>query len=228
MLVTIDQVLSTNELRTLKALLASSCWESGVTTAGSQAAQVKCNEQVASSELHLPALRRLVLEALNRSPMFFTAALPLKVLPPFFNRYGAQANHYGFHTDSALRLVPDLPSTYVRSDISATLFLSDPQDYEGGVLTIEDTFGNHGIKLNAGSLVIYPSSSIHAVTPVTSGERMACFMFIQSMVPDPAKRRLLYDMDLALLHLRQDLGEVPAVVQLTGTYHNLLRRWALI
>lgn len=226
MLVTIDNLLTTDELAVARKLLADSHWDSGLETAGSQAAQVKNNEQLAESAEHLPTLRRLALQALNRNPVFFTAALPLKVLPPFFNRYAGESNTYGFHTDNAMRMTPDQSGSYVRSDISATLFLSDSDDYEGGVLTIEDTFGTHGIKLKAGSLVIYPSSSTHAVSPVTRGERVACFMFIQSMVRDPGQRRLLYDMDMALLRLREEVGETDAVIRLTATYHNLLRRWA--
>ena len=226
MLVTIDNVLTQDELAAVDDLLARSPWASGQITAGSQAAQVKNNQQLPETAEYLPALRQLVLNALNREPMFFAAALPLKILPPSFNRYAGATNTYGLHTDSAMRLVPDQPGTYVRADISATLFLSDPDEYEGGVLTIEDTFGTHGVKFKAGSLVVYPSSSIHAVTPVTRGERVSCFMFIQSMVRDPGQRRLLYDMDMALLKLRHEVGETAPVVQLTGTYHNLLRRWA--
>ncbi len=226
MLVTIDSVLSQDEVAAARDLLARSQWASGQITAGAQAAQVKQNQQLPENAEHLPALRHLVLDALNRAPVFFAAALPLAILPPFFNRYAGAANTYGFHTDNAMRLVPGQPGTYVRADISATLFLSEPEDYDGGVLTITDTFGNHGVKLKAGSLVLYPSSSVHAVTPVTRGERIACFMFIQSMVRDPGQRRLLYDMDMALLKLRQEVGETEPVVQLTGTYHNLLRRWA--
>lgn len=224
MLTIIDDVLAPEELATARALLAESAWGSGQMTAGPQAALAKNNRQLPEDAPHLPALRRLVLGALNRNALFFTAALPLKILPPFFNRYGGAANHYGFHTDNAMRMQPD--GSYVRADVSATLFISDPEDYEGGVLTIEDTFGSHGIKLKAGSMVVYPSSSIHEVSAVTQGERTACFMFMQSMVRDPSQRRLLYDMDMALLQLRQSVGETDAVVRLTGTYHNLLRQWA--
>jgi PKHD-type hydroxylase len=224
MLITIDDVLTPGELAQARDLLDRSQWASGLITAGPQAAQAKNNRQLAEDAEHLPALRRLVLGALNRSALFFTAALPLKILPPFFNRYGGEANHYGWHTDNAMRAAPD--SGYVRADVSATLFLSEPDEYEGGVLTVEDTFGEHGVKLKAGSLVVYPSSSIHQVSPVTRGERSACFMFIQSMVRDPGQRRLLFDMDMALLDLREQLGESDPVVRLTGTYHNLLRRWA--
>lgn len=224
MLVTIDDVLTPEELTNARALLDRSQWSSGLITAGTQAAQAKNNQQLAEDAEHLPVLRRLVLAALQRNPLFFTAALPLKILPPFFNRYGGEANHYGWHTDNAMRAAPD--GSYVRADVSATLFLSDPEEYEGGLLTIEDTFGNHGIKLKAGSMVLYPSSSIHQVSPVTRGQRSACFMFIESMVRDPGQRRLLFDMDMALLDLRAQLGEVDPVVRLTGAYHNLLRRWA--
>ena len=226
MLLTIENVLTPEELALARDLLSRSQWSSGLITAGSQAAQAKNNQQLPENAEHLPALRNLVLNALNRSPLFFAAALPLKILPPFFNRYSGATNTYGYHTDNAMRLVPNHPGTYVRADVSATLFLSEPEDYEGGELTIADTFGTHGVKLKAGSLVVYPSSSIHAVTPVTRGERVSCFLFLQSMVRDPGQRRLLYDMDMALLQLRQSVGETEPVVQLTGTYHNLLRRWA--
>ena len=225
MLITIDNVLTPEELSTARALLARSNWSSGQLTAGLQAARAKNNEQLAENAEHLPALRRLVLQALNRNATFFTAALPLKILPPFFNRYSGDSNYYGFHTDNAMRQMPD-GSGYVRADVSATLFFSEPDDYEGGLLTIEDTFGKHGLKLKAGSMVVYPSTSIHEVAPVTRGERVACFMFMQSMVRDPGQRRMLYDMDMALLDLREAHGEIDPVVRLTGCYHNLLRRWA--
>ncbi len=233
MLITLEQILSPQALAQARDLLAAANWESGLSTAGSQAAQAKRNAQVAEAAPQLPALRELVMQALNQSPMFFTAALPLKVLPPFFNRYEGQANTYGFHADCAMRRWPghEAPSSpyaasYVRADVSATLFLSEPDEYEGGELRIEDTFGTHDVKLPAGSLVLYPSSSIHAVMPVTRGCRLASFMFIQSMVRDAGQRRLLYDMDMALLQLREQVGESEAVVRLTGTYHNLLRQWA--
>lgn len=226
MLITIENVLSRQELATARALLAQSDWSSGQITAGAQAAQVKNNQQLAESVPQLPQLRQLVLAALNRDPIFFSAALPLKILPPFFNRYSAQTNSYGFHTDCAMRQAPGQAGSYLRADVSATLFLSEPDEYEGGELTIHDTFGQHGVKLAAGSLVLYPASSLHAVKAVQSGTRIACFMFLQSMVRDAGQRRLLYDMDMALLQLRQTVGETEPVVQLTGTYHNLLRAWA--
>lgn len=225
MLITIEEVLTDEELAEVRRLLQASTWASGRITAGTQAAQVKNNQQLPEDAPHLSELRRIVLAALQRNALFFTAALPARILPPFFNRYGGEANHYGFHVDNAMRMPPD-GSGYVRADVSATLFLADPEAYEGGELEIQDTFGRHSVKLKAGSLVVYPSSSVHQVTPVTRGERVACFMFLQSMVRDPGQRRLLYDMDMALLQLRQTVGETEAVVRLTGTYHNLLRSWA--
>lgn len=225
MLLTIDDVLTPEELVAASDMLAESAWVSGLVTAGTQAALVKNNQQLPEDASHLPTLRRLVLGALNRNALFFTAVLPKKIMPPFFNRYRGETNRYGFHVDNAMRRLPD-SGGYVRSDISATLFLSDPDQYDGGELVINDTFGQHGVKLSAGSMVVYPSSSVHQVTPVTRGERVACFMFIQSMVRDPSQRRLLYEMDMALLQLRQHIGETDAVVSLTGTYHNLLRQWA--
>jgi PKHD-type hydroxylase len=225
MLLQIPNVLSETELAYAKKLLAEASWVDGKITAGTQAAVVKNNQQLSEQAPQMHALRKLVLQALNRNALFFTAALPLKILPPFFNRYSGDANFYGYHVDNAMRMMPD-GSGYVRADVSATLFLSEPDEYEGGELMIDDTFGQHGLKLPAGSLVVYPSSSVHQVTPVLAGSRVACFMFIQSMVRDATKRRLLYDMDLSLIQLRDTLGETEAVVKLTGVYHNLLRSWA--
>ncbi|WP_018228976.1 Fe2+-dependent dioxygenase [Methyloversatilis universalis] len=224
MLITIDDLLARDEIATLRQLLDRTGWASGGLTAGTQAAVVKNNEQVPEGAPLLPELRQRVLAALNRQPLFFSAALPAKILPPFFNRYSGTSNRYGQHIDNAMRAMPD-GSGYVRADLSATLFLSEPDEYEGGELVIEDTFGRHSVKLPAGSLVLYPSSSVHEVTPVTRGARIACFMFIQSMVRDAEQRRLLFDLDMELLALRQQLGETASMVKLTGIYHNLLRRW---
>lgn len=223
MLVTIDNVLTADELATLRGWLAQAPWARSI-SAGTQAAQVKMNEQLPDGTAGLNEMRTLVMRALNRSQLLISAALPLKILPPNFNRYQGDSNHYGFHTDNAMRPLPD--GSYLRTDISATLFLSDPDSYEGGVLTVDDTFGRHGVKLPAGSLVLYPSSSIHEVSPVTAGERLGCYMFMQSMVRDPEQRRLLFEMDMALIRLRQKHGEEQELVTLTGMYHNLLRRWA--
>lgn len=225
MLLQIPNVLSGDELMYAKKLLAEASWVDGKVTAGTQAAIVKNNQQLPEQAPQVQVLRKLVLQALNRNALFFTAALPLKILPPFFNRYSDDTNYYGYHVDNAMRMMPD-GSGYVRADVSATLFLSEPDEYEGGELTIDDTFGQHGLKLPAGSMVVYPSSSVHQVSPVTAGARVACFMFIQSMVRDATKRRLLYDMDLSLMQLRDSVGETDAVVKLTGVYHNLLRGWS--
>lgn len=224
MLLTIDDLLPDDEVALLRALLARAEWSSGAATAGTQAVTVKNNQQIAEDAPLLPELRRIVLAALNRSPMFFTAVLPHRIVPPCFNRYADGADRYGAHIDNSMRALPD-GSGYVRADVSATLFLSDPADYDGGELVIEDTYGRHEVKLPAGSLVIYPSSSVHQVQPVTRGERIGCFMFIQSLVRDAEQRRLLFDLDMELLTLRQQLGETPSMVRLTGVYHNLLRRW---
>lgn len=225
MLQHVPDLLTVEELAEVRRLLASADWVDGKATAGTQAATVKNNQQLPESAPQIRALRQLVSVALNRNALFFTAALPSKILPPFFNRYHGETNHYGFHVDNAMRMMPD-GSGYVRADVSATLFLSEPDEYEGGELIVEDTFGRHAVKLKAGSLVVYPSSSVHQVSPVTQGARVACFMFIQSMVRDPGKRRLLYDMDVSLMQLRHNVGETEPVVHLTGVYHNLLRRWA--
>lgn len=224
MLIKIDDLLSHDEMIRARELLAHAAWRSGLATAGPQAAHVKNNQQLADDAPQILALRQLVLAALERNALFFSATLPLKILPPFFNRYAGRSNAYGFHVDNAVR--QNNGGHLVRADISATLFLNDPADYEGGELIVEDTFGKHAVKLAAGSLVIYPSSSIHAVSPVTRGERIACFMFIQSMVRNVGQRRILYDMDMALLRLRQDFGDIDAVIRLTAIYHNLLRQWA--
>ena len=221
----VPDLLTAEELAEARQLLASAQWVDGKVTAGTQAATVKNNQQLPEGAAEIHALRHLVLSALNRSALFFTSALPSRILPPFFNRYSGETNHYGAHVDNAMRMLPD-GGGYVRADVSATLFLSDPDEYEGGELVVEDTFGSHAVKLKAGSLVVYPSSSVHQVMAVTKGQRTACFMFIQSMVRDPGKRRLLYDMDMSLMQLRHSLGETEPVVHLTGVYHNLLRRWA--
>jgi PKHD-type hydroxylase len=224
MLSTLNDLLTADELGRLRALIARANWTSGRVTAGPQAAVVKNNEQLAEDAPLLPELRSIVLGALGRSPLFFSAALPNRIVPPCFNRYAGSSNLYGAHVDNAMRALPD-GSGYVRCDVSATLFLSDPSDYDGGELVVEDTYGRHEVKLPAGSLVLYPSSSVHQVRPVTRGERIGCFMFIQSLVRDAEQRRLLFDLDMELLTLRQQLGETPSMVRLTGVYHNLLRRW---
>jgi len=166
----------------------------------------------------------LVVRALNRSSLFFTAALPRKVFPPLFNRYAGATNSFGNHVDNAVRFTPD--GERVRTDVSATLFLAEPEHYDGGELVIEDTFGAQRVKLAAGDMVVYPSSSVHRVEPVTRGARLACFFWLESMVRGDEQRRLLYELDMALLKLRNEQGDNEHTVALTATYHNLLRMWA--
>ncbi|MGC4062020.1 MAG: Fe2+-dependent dioxygenase [Aquabacterium sp.] len=225
MLLTIDQVLTPAQVREARHLLAQAPWQDGRATAGSQAAQIKNNEQLAPGSDQLRALQTLVLQALEKSPLFFSAALPKRVLPPLFNRYGGAHNTYGNHIDQAVRYIAGTGQR-VRTDISCTLFLSDPSEYEGGELVVQDTYGDQRIKLAAGDIVLYPGTSVHRVEPVTAGQRLASFFWIESMVRSNDQRRLLYDMDMSLMGLRTKHGESEATVQLTGTYHNLLRMWA--
>ncbi|MEX2476354.1 Fe2+-dependent dioxygenase [Marinobacter sp.] len=224
MIVTIDNVLTSEELVAIRSQLQQAQWAQKI-SAGPQARLAKNNRQIPEDDPHLNDLRVMVMRALNRSQTLMTAALPLKVMPPNFNCYTGDTNAYGPHTDSTLRPLPD--GSYLRTDVSATLFLSEPGDYGGGELSIEDTYGHQTVKLPAGSLVLYPSGSIHQVTPVTHGERFACYMFMQSLVKDTECRRHLYEMDLSLIALRQQHGEADAdLVRLTGLYNNLLRRWS--
>lgn len=224
MLVTIDGILTAEELSRAQTLLGQATWVNGRVTAGAQAAQAKNNQQVAEGDACLPELRQIVMTGLARSPVFRSAAQPLRLVPPLFNRYASAANAYGPHVDSAVHIAPD--GSHVRSDISCTLFLSDPDSYAGGELVIDDVAGRRAVKLKAASIVVYPSGFVHEVMPVTSGERLACFMFIQSAVRSTEHRRLLFDMDMALTQLRNVHGDEPQVIALTGTYHNLLRLWS--
>ena len=223
MVVTIDNVLTADELRAIRQQLVGANWATGL-SAGAQAALVKKNQQLPENAPQLRELRLLVMRALNRSPQLISAALPNKIRPPNFNRYCGDTNTYGWHADNTLRNLPD--GSWLRTDVSATLFLSEPADYEGGELAIEDIYGEHRIKLAAGSLVIYPSGSIHEVKPVTRGERLACYFFLQSLVKDTEQRRHLYEMDRSLIALRARLGDGdPHLVRLTALYNNLLRAW---
>lgn len=225
MLLKIANLLSPEALRRARDLLAAAPWADGRATAGRQAAQVKNNEQLQPGSEQQRELQALVLQALEKHPLFFSATLPKRVLPPQFNRYGGASNAYGSHVDQAVRYLPG-GAQRVRTDISCTLFLSDPADYDGGELVIEHAFGEQRVKLAAGDLVVYPGSSVHRVEPVTRGERLASFFWVESMVRADEQRRLLYEMDMSLMALRGELGETPELVQLTGTYHNLLRMWA--
>ena len=223
MLITIDSVLTPAQLQEIQALLQNAEWLSGSLTAGSTAQQVKNNHQLSPNSEASHTIRHIVLEALNHNATFFSAALPLRVFPPRINRHGV-GEYYGAHYDNAILRHPQAGS--VRSDVSCTVFLNNPEDYEGGELHIQDTFGEQRVKLRAGSAVLYPSSSLHPVLPVTKGQRLGCFFWMQSMVRSDAQRRLLYELDCALTALRQQHGESAETTQLTGTYHNLLRMWA--
>ena len=225
MLLKIPQILDAAGAARARALLAAAPWSDGRSTAGRQAAQVKNNEQLSPGSEPHRELQALVLQALDRHPVFFSATLPKRVLPPQFNRYAGATNTYGNHVDQAVRYLPG-GLQRVRTDISCTLFLSDPADYDGGELVIDTTFGEQRVKLAAGDLVVYPGTSVHRVEPVTRGARLASFFWIESMVRGDEQRRLLYEMDMSLMALRTELGETPELVQLTGTYHNLLRMWA--
>jgi PKHD-type hydroxylase len=217
--------LTSAQVAEVRRIIDAAEWTDGNATSGLQAALAKRNRQLPEDG---PAAKRageIVLEALGRSALFMAAALPAKVWPPLFNRYGG-GEQFAVHVDNAVRLKRGGVDR-LRSDLSATLFLADPETYEGGELTVEDTYGAHSIKLGAGDLILYPASSLHHVTPVTSGERTASFFWIQSMIRDDAQRRVLFDLDVAVQRLSAELGQAHAsVVALTGTYHNLLRMWA--
>lgn len=225
MLLQVPGVLNAVQVQQCRQLLADAEWVDGSSTAGTQSAQVKNNRQLPEQSPVTQRLQHIVLEALLHSALFYTAALPKKIFPPLFNCYSGTTNSFGNHADNAMRT--HVATGYrVRSDLSATLFLSEPDEYEGGELVIEDTFGEQRIKLPAGDLILYTSSTIHRVEPVTRGARIASFMWLESMVRDNAQRRLLYDLDLAIMDVRQDQGDCDSSVKLTACYHNLLRLWA--
>lgn len=228
MLITLPDILSPDELALARRLLTEAPWDDGRKSAGPQAQMVKNNEQLPHDCEAATVIRQMVLQGLNRSALFFSAALPLRIFTPRVNRYSGAANAYGNHVDNAIRLraAAGGQTEYVRTDVSCTVFLSDPDEYDGGELTVTDTYGTRGVKLPAGHAVLYPGTSLHQVTPVTRGARVACFLWVQSMVRSDEQRRLLHDMDMNLLSLRQRLGECEETTALTGTYHNLLRLWA--
>ena len=223
----LKNILTPKEINTARSLLGNdAAWIDGRSSAGGQALAQKRNEQLAQDSPASQQLRTLVLAALQRDPLFFSAALPHKIFNPLFNRYSGAANTYGDHVDGAV-LHSKTPDQWVRSDISCTLFLAAPDEYEGGELLIQDADSERRIKLPAGDLVLYPSSTVHQVAPVTRGARIASFFWVQSMVRSTEQRQLLFNMDMNLLKLRRTVGEASsAVVGLTGTYHNLLRMWA--
>lgn len=225
MLIAIPDLLDPATLADLRATIDAAEWIDGNATSGHQSALAKQNEQLPEDSAAAKAGGKVILDALGRSPLFFAAALPLKVFPPLFNRYGV-GQTFGVHVDSAIRIQRGTDFR-IRSDLSMTVFLEDPADYDGGELVIEDQFGVQRVKLPAGHAVLYPSSSLHKVEPVTRGRRVASFFWLQSMVRDDGARRILFDLDQSVQRLTGQLGGTDrSVIELTGVYHNLLRRWA--
>jgi len=224
MLLSIPDVLTAQQVLRARHLLDQADWVDGRVTAGHQSALAKDNMQLLEGSPPARELGAMVVSSLEQNPLFISAALPAHVFPPLFNRYqGGQA--FGTHVDNAIRQVTGTPHR-IRTDLSATLFLTGPDEYDGGELTVEDTYGTHSVKLPAGHLILYPASSLHHVRPVTRGARLASFFWIQSMIRDDGERTLLFDLDVAVQRLNGEAPGHPSAVQLTGVYHNLLRRWA--
>jgi PKHD-type hydroxylase len=224
LIVHVPGVLDAAQITRCRAVMNRAKWVDGRVTAGYQSAQVKHNQQLPEDGAEARELGDLVIRALERSPLFITAALPLRVFPPLFNRYEAGMS-FGVHLDNAIRQIPGTPHR-LRTDVSATLFISDREDYDGGELVIEDVYGAHTVKLPAGDMIVYPASSLHQITPITRGVRMAAFFWVQSMVRDEGQRTLLFDLDMAIHQARQVIPDHASVVSLTHCYHNLLRRFA--
>jgi len=224
MLLQVPEVLSADQVARVRERLEKAPWVDGNATSGHQSAQAKYNEQVDEESAPARELGETVLAALGRSQLFFSAALPKQVFPPLFNRY-REGMTFGSHVDGAIRT--HAPSRVrMRTDLSATLFLSAPEEYDGGELLVEDTYGTHPVKLPAGHLILYPATSLHRVNPITGGARIASFFWIQSMVREDAQRTLLFDLDMAIVRLTRERKDDPALVSLVGVYHNLLRMWA--
>jgi PKHD-type hydroxylase len=225
MLVCIPEVLSKDQVAACWSMMTDAGWVDGRTTAGTQSAFVKNNRQLPSTSPAARQMGDLILDALGANPVFLSAALPLKILPPMFNRYGI-GETFGTHIDNAIRGVPGT-ATRIRTDLSATLFLTEPDAYDGGELVVEDYYGAHEVKLAAGDLVLYPATSLHMVRPVTRGERISSFFWLQSMIRDQQARTLLYDLDQTIQSLSGDIGiDAEPCVRLTGIYHNMIRYWA--
>ena len=225
MILHLHQVLSKEEVRRARDMLARALWADGRVSSGEQAAQAKNNRQLPEACTESQLLQELVLQGLKRRDDFFSAALPRQIAPPLFNCHGGAANSFGNHVDSSVRYLRN--GGRVRTDISCTLFLSEPEEYDGGELVIEDNYENRIVKLAAGDMVLYPGTTVHRVEPVTRGQRLACFFWVESMVRGVEERTLLFNMDRHLIRLRSTLGEKDeAIVGLTGSYHNLIRMWA--
>lgn len=224
MLLHIPEVLSKAQVVALRRTLDAGSWLDGATTAGPLAAEAKNNLQFSTESPDYSALSQSIISALERHPLFVSAALPRRILPPMFNRY-AGGNHYGNHVDNAIQ-ADGRNGERLRTDISVTVFLSEPESYDGGDLIIEDTYGSHEVKLPAGDAIIYPSSSLHRVEPVTAGQRIASFLWVESLVRDAWRRSMLFNLDMTLIKLRGQVGNTDEIVALTGHYHNLLRQWS--
>lgn len=227
MLICVPGVLSKDEVADFRRVMDVAEWEDGRSTAGAQSALVKKNQQLPPDSEVARMLGNRIISALTANPRFISAAIPLQIFPPLFNRYvSSDGHHFGVHVDNAVR-GDRLTGLRIRTDLSVTLFLSEPEDYDGGELVVEDNYGSHEIKLPAGDLVLYPASSLHLVTPVTRGARVASFFWLQSMVRDDHARSLIFDLDTAIQNLVERLGrDDPETVKLTGIYHNLIRYWA--
>jgi PKHD-type hydroxylase len=224
MMIHVPQVLSADQLARCREVMQAAAWVDGKTTAGEQSAQVKYNLQLPESSPEAKELGQMVMQALARNDLFFAAALPKQVYPPLFNRYDAGMT-FGSHVDNAVRTYLNTP-LQMRTDISTTLFISSPEDYDGGELVVEDTYGSNKVKLPAGDMIVYPGTSLHHVTPITRGSRIASFFWTQSLIRDDARRSLLFDLDMSIRRLGTELPAHPSVVSLTNVYHNLLRQWA--
>jgi PKHD-type hydroxylase len=224
MMLHIPEVLTRDQVARMRGALDAADWTDGRATVGPQGAQVKLNRQLPETSALGAELGAEILAALARNPLYVSAALPLRTVPPLFNSY-AGGEHYGAHVDGSIRGVPGslLP---LRTDLSCTLFLADPDDYDGGELVVIDTYGTHEVKLPAGDMILYPSSSVHKVEPVTRGVRVCSFFWVQSMVRDDARRGMLTELDQTIQRLRQRVGDIDDVISLTSHYHNLLRMWA--
>jgi PKHD-type hydroxylase len=223
-MVRIPNVLTQEQVMRCREVMQRAAWADGRVTAGHQSEKVKNNLQLPETAPEARELGAMVMDALGRNSLFFSAVLPKEVFPPLFNRYDVGMT-FGSHVDNAIRGYLNTPLR-IRTDVSATLFISAPEDYDGGELVVQDTYGTHGVKLPAGDMVIYPGTSLHHVTPITRGSRIASFFWIQSMIRDVIKRSLLFDLDMAIIRLNQDHPEHQSVVELTSIYHNLLRQWS--
>jgi PKHD-type hydroxylase len=226
MMLHIPEVLTREQVAEVRKLTEGAQWLDGRATAGAQAGQIKQNRQIPADAPQAIAASAIVAAALKRHPLYASAALPHILLPPRFNAYEG-GGHYGNHVDSALHIDPTT-GRHVRTDVSTTLFLNDPEDYDGGELIVEDSYGAHEVKLNAGDAILYPSTSLHRVEPVTRGVRLAAFTWCQSLISDDWRRNMLFELDMTILKLRQQLGDNTEVVSLTAHYHNLLRQWAVL